>query len=266
MIGVVCYTLLAYGISWALWLPLAVAGGAPADSPLRYLHLLGGIGPAAAAVLVARLFYNPPAFNRLGKRIVAWRVGFPWHLIAWASPFALLAVSQAIVLVAVPDGETVRLGRSSEYPLLPAPLYWAASVVGYGFGEEIGWRGFLLPRLQAKLTAFRATLVLSIVWAGWHVPLFWFTPGMSQMGIGEIVGWYASIVTGSLLFTWLFNTTGGSVLIVAVFHGTMDIAFLASGPPVLPMVIGAMITIWGIGIIFKYGPADLSPRPRVTDF
>lgn len=262
---ILAYVLAAYGLSWVAWGPLVATGGAPADSPLRYLHLLGGVGPAAAALLATRLFEGPAGFRSACERIVRWRVGPQWHVIAWASPFVLLAVSLLLIRLGGFDDRSVTFGRSAEYPRLPMPLYWAASIIAYGFGEEIGWRGFLLPRLQARVTALTATLLLSIVWAGWHLPLFWFAPGMSRMGGAEIMGWYFSLLAGSLLFTWLFNATSGSVFIPAVFHGTMDIAFTASGPALLPMVLGALITVWGLAVLIRHGPSNLASGPRVTE-
>ena len=85
------------------------------------------------------------------------------------------------------------------------------------------------------------------------------------MGGAEMVGWYASLLTGSLLFTWLFNATGGSVFVVAVFHGAMDIAFLATGPRLLPIVLGGLITTWGAAVLFGYLFGRLNRHPLVVD-
>jgi membrane protease YdiL (CAAX protease family) len=255
----------AYAISWLLWWPLASIGGAAPDSPLRYLHLLGGLGPAVAAFLSVAAFDGRPGVRRLLDRARRWRVGWRWHAVAWLSPLALLAIAVLAIRLATGDGQPVRFDRSTEFPRLPVLAYWAVSVLAYGFGEEIGWRGVLLPRLQGRFNALTSTVIVSVVWAGWHLPLFWFAPGMGRMGGGEIVGWYASLLTGSVLFTWLFNATGGSVLIPAIFHGAMDVAFLASGPDLLPMVLGAFITILGVAVLVTYGPSSLAPRPRVAD-
>ena len=259
------YVLAAYAISWSVWWPLAAMGGAAPDSALRYLHLLGGLGPALAGLLTVRLVDGPSDLTRLVDRVRRWRVGLRWHVIAWAGPFVLLGAAAVLIRITTADADPVRFDRSAEFPRLPMALYWACSLFAYGFGEEIGWRGVLLPRLQRRFGALTSTAIVSVVWAGWHLPLFWFAPGMSRMDGIEVAGWCASLYTGSLLFTWLFNATGGSVLITAVFHGMMDIAFLAAGPRLLPAVLGALVTVWGVSLLLGYGLGRFDRYPRVID-
>jgi membrane protease YdiL (CAAX protease family) len=85
----------------------------------------------------------------------------------------------ATTSIAVITGATIEwrnVGASTEFPDLPRSVYWLANVVFFGFGEEVGWRGFALPRLQSHASALRASLVLAAGWAGWHLPLFAFGP------------------------------------------------------------------------------------------
>ncbi|NOT24725.1 MAG: CPBP family intramembrane metalloprotease [Acidobacteria bacterium] len=264
LVAIIGFVVLSYAISWLVWWPLASQGGAPPESPLRYLHLLGGLGPAAAGLLVVRVSDGPVGVERLTKQVMRWRVGLGWHAIAWLLPFALLWIA---VMLARMTGDTqpIRFDRSAEYPQLSLPIYVMASVVAYGFGEEIGWRGVLLPRLQARRSALTAADMMSVIWAGWHLPLFWFAPGMARMIGPEIVGWYLSILTASVLFTWLFNGTGGSIPICAIFHGVMDVAFLASGPSQLPSFLGGLITVLGVAVLVRFGPSSLAAHPRVVD-
>ena len=261
----VVYVVAAYAISWIVWWPLASKGGAPTDSPLRYLHFFGALGPAVAGFLVAWVFEGRPGLKRLLDRVLRWRVPGRWHAIAWLSPFALLGVAILVLRAGAAAAEPVRFDRSAEFPHLPVAVYWACSFVAYGFGEETGWRGVLLPRLQGRVGALSSTAIVSLVWAGWHLPLFWFAPGLSRMGGAEIAGWYASIATGSLLFTWLFNATGGSVFVAAVFHGAMDVAFLVRGPRLLPVVLGGFVTLWGAGVLLGYWLGRLDRHPLVID-
>jgi uncharacterized protein len=129
-----------------------------------------------------------------------------------------------------------------------------------GFGEEIGWRGFALPRLQTGRSALAAALILSVFWALWHLPLFSFATGLESMGLVVVPGWLFFIVIGSVLLAWVYNDTGGSVLIVSVFHGTLDIAINSPSGPELANVIGALVTIWGIAALVWSGPKNLSRR------
>jgi membrane protease YdiL (CAAX protease family) len=256
---------LSYSLSWLCWAPLVLAKhGLISSHPSQYLHFLGALGPALAALITARAHGGRSGLRSLLERLRAWRIPPIWHLVAWVSPGALLLVSVAVLyLIRGEPWDPALFGRSAEYPQLPGPVYWVASIVFYGFGEETGWRGYALPHLQQERSAFVATLFLSVIWALWHLPLFAFSPGLSRMGVAKILGWYFSILTGAILFTWLMNSTG-SVLIAAVFHGTMDIVFVSPGPASLTTLLGALITIWGVIILFVAGPRHLSRRGKIV--
>ncbi len=186
--------------------------------------------------------------------------------IAIAAPVCLFVVS-AVALTVSGLGEVMwaDVGRSVEYPALSRPVFWVANIICYGFGEEVGWRGFALPRMQARRTALTSALFLSGAWAGWHLPLFAFSGGLSSMGMAGVAGWLFSLVTGSILMAWLFNRSHGSVLAVALFHGVLDIVMTSPVKGALPSVMGAIITLWGLAIPVILGGADLSRSPRVRD-
>lgn len=265
-IPLAAFYVLACTLSWTGWLPLLLwQRGLLAYQPSQYWHLAGSLGPAVAAAVVAGLFGGTGALRCLLRRAVAWRVPAIWHVLAWVSPLVVFGVAALALTAAGITWDLATFGRSLEYPQLPAAGYWLASIVCYGFGEELGWRGFALPRLQHGRSALGATVLLSLGWALWHLPLFGFAAGLSRMGGPEIVGWYFSILTGAILFTWLFNSTGGSVLIAAVFHGMMDVAFVSPAPAPLSAVVGALVTGWGLAVLIVAGPRDLSRCGKVVD-
>lgn len=144
----------ACAISWAAWLPLARAGPpGPATRPswLQYLHLIGALGPAVAAYLVTAWANGRRGISELTKRSLQWRVGWRWLAFALLGPTLMYLV--AVLGVGLVTGSwtgLARYGKSAEYPNLPPPLYWLGSVIFYGFGEEVGWRGYFIPRLQEK--------------------------------------------------------------------------------------------------------------------
>jgi CAAX protease family protein len=107
-----------------------------------------------------------------------------------------------------------------------------------------------------------ASLILSLFWAAWHLPLFSFATGLKSMGLAAVPGWFFFIVTGSVLLAWICNSTGGSVLIVSVFHGTLDIAMNSPSGPELANVMGALVTIWGLAALVWAGPKNLARRRR----
>lgn len=254
------YFLLACAISWAIWLPLvAMSRGASVPS-LRYQHFFGAFGPSAAAFIVAAITTGHRGVMRLGREIAKWHVGMHWYLMAIFGPAALYVVSATGVGLYSGDGiDLARFGQSDEFPMLGLGGVWLVQTLTFGIGEEVGWRGFALPGLQTKHSALTATFMLSIIWAIWHFPTFFYRPGYSNMGLADIFGWYLSLLTGAILLTWLYNSSKGSILIAALFHGSVDVAFTSRLIDARVMTaMGILIVAWAIGVILVAGPASLS--------
>ena len=260
------FFVLAFASSWVVWAPAVFLSGGPSE-PLTLaalLHLVGGLGPMASAFVVTALGGGSAGVRELVGRVFRWRVGAGWWVVAvLGTPilFLVAAVISRLLFGGSPDlGE---FGRSEEFSFLGLLPYWVANIVFFGFGEEVGWRGFALPRLQTgRRSALLAALILSLFWAGWHVPLFTFALGLQSMGLTAVPGWFFFMVTGSVLLAWLYNSTGGSVLIVAIFHGTLDITIDSPAGTRLATIMGALVTIWGLAVLAWGGPKNLSRRHR----
>ena len=246
----VVFYLLATAVSWSFWLPLMIYNGHHVEqSSLKYLHLLGELGPAISAIICCRYFGGQPALGTLIKRCLLWRVPLQWHGVAWLSPFALLAIALWIASLWGEGGLHGTLIQNSDYAELPLAIYWFCLLIFYGFGEEIGWRGFALPLLQNRYSAIYSSIIVSVLWAIWHLPLFWFSAGFSSYGIGSIIGWYAGLLTGSILLSWLINHTRGSIFLAAGFHATMNVAFTAPISELAITLIGGLITVWAVAVL-----------------
>ena len=153
----VLYFVLAYLLSWALW-PLVILN--PTSSPLV------PFGPLIAAVIVALLAGGRRELWALLRQLGRWRVHPIWYVIALLGPFVLAGLT---ALLAVAAGAPVR--RTGGYTDWQAITYFFLStIIIVGFFEEIGWRGFALPRLQPRLDAIWAALVLGVLWGLWHLP------------------------------------------------------------------------------------------------
>lgn len=123
-------------------------------------------------------------------------------------------------------------------------------LICFGFGEETGWRGFALPRVQDRFNPLIAALLMTLPWAGWHLPAFFYSDNMMAMGAAGAVGWLLSLMTGSVILTWLFNGSRGAILPVALFHGMLDVVFVSRAVMgTLENHIGALITIGSIGLM-----------------
>jgi membrane protease YdiL (CAAX protease family) len=262
----VVYFVMAFGISWVLWIPLvASAHGLLAKGFASYFHVLGSLGPMLAALLVTGILGGAVGLRELGARMIKWRVGVIWWAIALFGPAALYGLSAVLLrLFSGSWPDVSQFGQTDEYPQLGLILFWIVNIAFYGYGEETGWRGFALPRLQHTHSALVASLMLSVFWALWHAPLFFALPTFMNMGIGGMFGWVMFMVTGSILLTWLYNSTRGSILILALFHGTLDIAINSPAPAALATLYGVLFTVLGVLVLLVMGPTSLSRSGKQT--
>ena len=143
-----------------------------------------------------------------------------------------------------------RFGASTEYPALPIVAYWLANLVFYGFGEEVGWRGYLQPTLEQRRPVLGAAAILSVIWALWHLPLFGITAGYRQLPAVGFIGFYFSLLVAALVFAWLWHRSGYSLLVVAVFHAVFDIATTTpTDTTLIPILMGAAVSLAGLAAI-----------------
>ena len=260
------YFLLAPAISWTLWAPLWLpALGVHGLPTLRYQHALGALGPFTAAFILTALDSGRAGVVDLLRRVVLWRGRIPWIVVALAAPLGILLL--AVLVARLAGGEDASLsgfGVSREFPQLSALGLLVYNILTFGYGEETGWRGFALPRLQANHSALAATAWLTCGWAIWHIPLFLYRPGYAGMSPAGIAGWLFSLFTGALLLTWLYNGSRGSILVVALFHAAVDVVFTSDITSTFVMnAAGFMITILGLAVLLVAGPRYLSRTGKV---
>lgn len=263
----IAYFALAYGISWVLWAPLWLpAFGVDGLPTIPFHHALGALGPIGAAFLVSTAETGASGPMDLLRRMGLWRQRIGWVAVALLGPLVLvlLAVAAASVF-AGESGSLADLGRSREFPRWSLIGLLAYNILTFGYGEEVGWRGFALPRLQARHSALGATLMLTVGWAIWHIPLFLYRPGYTSMGAAGIAGWFFSLLTGSVLLTWLYNESRGSLLVVALFHAAIDVVFTADiASSFVVNAAGTLITLWGLTVVVFAGPRFLARRGMVV--
>jgi membrane protease YdiL (CAAX protease family) len=140
---------------------------------------------------------------------------------------------------------------------------WALWLVTNGWGEELGWRGFALPRLQRTHSAMASSVMLSIAWAGWHLPAFFYVPSYVALGLGILPGFFLGILAGAIVLTWLYNSSHGSVLAVVLWHASFN--FVSASPNALGFVaafVSTLVMVWAVVIVWRYRTATLAPGPR----
>lgn len=208
----VAFFVLAYALSWIILVPAGL--GLLPDSA-GILSWLPPFGPAVAAFVVTALTGGRSAVGQLLRRLIQWRVGVGWYLLVLLGIPLVELLGAFAVLGSVPLGDLARNWSVIFIGYLPAVVYVA---IFTGLGEETGWRGLALPRLQDRHGPLFATAVLSVLWAAWHLPnvLFGGWTGLS------FSLWMAATVASAFIYTWVYNHTGGSILLAALLHGAIN--------------------------------------------
>jgi membrane protease YdiL (CAAX protease family) len=217
-IALASFFLLAYAWTWVCWWSLYAANSGYLSLPFRkeLLATLGQFGPFAAALLVTGAVDGRSGLRELLSRLVRWRARPIWVLISLLLlPGTMLA---AILLYAWLHGTLTTLQFRGTWSTLPAHFIYLL-LVGGPLGEEPGWRGFALPRLQAQYAPVPANVFLGVLHACWHLPLWWLNGGPCPFWM-----YLAGVILVTFLFAWLFNHTGGSVFYSLLFHASMSTA------------------------------------------
>ena len=197
------YFVLAFALTWALWVPAALeARGLISSLPVP-ATFLGAFGPLVAAVLVTAQEGGRAGLRSLLGRVLRWRVAPVWYGVAILGPLALTLC--AIALHVVLGGQPPSLGALIGFlPTLVVYVVYMMPTVA--LGEEVGWRGYALPALQARYNALLASLILGVLWALWHLPVF-FNPDTlySNLSFGL---WSAYSISLAYFITWVINYSG----------------------------------------------------------
>jgi membrane protease YdiL (CAAX protease family) len=249
--SLVVFFALAYGISWVIWLPLYLPRFGINFLPvLPFRHAIGALGPLLAAFILIYKEQGTKGMRNLTHAMFT--VSSPvLFIIALAGPFLLLFLAAVINYLLTGIFLSLNaIGKTKEFPAFSFLMYFLYNLVFFGFGEETGWKGYALPRLQTRFSAFTSSIAFTFFWAMWHLPLFLYRPGYMSMDIAGIAGWFFSLLSGSILLTWFFNASRGSILICAVFHATIDIVFVSDFTEKnIVNYLGMLITLWGIATI-----------------
>ncbi|MHA2393132.1 MAG: CPBP family intramembrane glutamic endopeptidase [Promethearchaeota archaeon] len=218
----IVYFIIAYVSTWLLALPLILNQfGFISVNP--NWHFWAALGPTISAIIVTYISEKKEGIKKLRETSFKWRVGAFW--IAFSIlivPFFLLLT---IVLNWLFTGNVINLiayliNNGITDPVSIIIWIWVGAI-SYGIFEEIGWRGYALPKLQEKYNPLIATIILTILWAFWHVPLFFY-----RLSIQYVFGWFFGLFMGAIVLTFLFNSTGKSAFVAILFHITNNIVWL----------------------------------------
>ena len=216
---------MAYAFSWIMLIPYILAQWGILHGDFRIIFVIKSYGPFLAAYIMIRLLEGQAGWLRLRRSCVQWRVGWQWYL------FILLGLPAVFLL-----GIIVLPGALASFQGFPphfAVVYLVNFVLiffgGGALGEEPGWRGFALPRMQPRYGPLWGTLLLGVLWASWHLPDFLTDaqrggPGANFVTLLTINFpiFLLMVIAMAVIFTWVFNHTRGSVFIAILLHASIN--------------------------------------------
>ena len=254
--------ILMFIYTWTI--DLSNAGILPFQFPFA-IYITLGWGFIFASVIMTGLTLGKQAVIALLKRYLQWRVGWKWFLVALLlEPICIIAgvyLDAALTQVSPDFSDVIAyeiFGASASLPLFILPFFLVEIIIN---GEEIGWRGYVLPRLQAKYSALTSTLILGVVWGFWHLPKY-----LSHFEAVVFAWFMLHIMAFAIILTWLYNNTKGSLLMVALCHAISNtvgifvpMASTVSSENMGSYIIYVLLEVAvAVVILFVSGPARLS--------
>jgi membrane protease YdiL (CAAX protease family) len=260
---ILIYCLIAYGITWviAFGIYLLFKNGDLNAYQLNLYHSWAAVGPAIAAVITTFSFYGTAGLKKLFDKL---KPSIPnkrgtWYIL---SPVLFFVFGLVIYRIANHRWYNFEMFGRSNWASSRALLVWALPLFTYAIFEEIGWRGFLLPHLQEKYTAWRSTFYLTIIWALWHLPFFFYRFDFSLfMSIGFLFG----IFVGSIILTSIYNSSKGFLVSVMLFHFVNNLCSMFD-KELIAAVMSTGFVFLAISIYRKYGRLNLSEMARTGNY
>ena len=214
----ILFFMLVFALTWGLWIPATLTkfnGGVSPFGPDQSLGQFGRWAPGLIAMLVTLILAGKQALKGLFQPLGIWRVSFGWYVLAMFIQPLLFLVSRWLDGLL---GNTYVIESqlaSLSYPItFVIPIVILSSLPG-SFAEELGWRGFALPRLQERNNAVVASIVLALAWGVWHVPSLLYFGETQPLSILFAV---INFVPVTILYTLLYNNTKGSLMLVTLLH------------------------------------------------
>jgi membrane protease YdiL (CAAX protease family) len=260
--SLVLYFILAYAVSWSFEIPIAlsVQGLISIKVPM-WIHYFASFGPMIAALILSAVTEGQQGIRNLVARIFKWRVDVRYYVFAVLAPIGLFALAYLLNRLITGEWSDLSLLGLPDYLPYITPLgvlgLW---LLTYGLGEETGWRGYALPHLQKTRHAASATLILALVWAFWHLPAFFYRDTYIELGVLGFPMFAISLLFAAMIFTWLYNSTGGSVLLVIIFHAIFNwLSVSAAGGQFVAGIMTVPVVLWALFIPRIYGMENCAP-------
>lgn len=262
---------LTFVLTWIFWIPIALTRQDVMAGPLMIPFLVGGFGPSIAGIIMVYRTQGREGRREFWRRSISFkRIGARWYAVIFLIFPAVygLGILLDVLLGGTPPGAEA-ISQIAAQPASLLVMVVMGLVVG-PLAEELGWRGFALDQVQSKWSALVASLVLGLFWWLWHFPLF-YTTGMIQneWGIGSLTFWTfaASVFAQSILYAWVYNNTGRSILAAILLHfmsnSTLNLLLPISARTFLFSTI--LLVMAAILVVMAWGPRTLTRQQGSID-
>jgi membrane protease YdiL (CAAX protease family) len=253
---VAIFFVVTYVVAWAFWVPLVILQERVAPALDLVLKILGSATPSVLAIVLVAHLQGRGEVRRLLRRLLIGRVNIGWY----AAIVALTALPVLAVWVSTLLGAPTPVVAATVPGVLSVFLF--SIFPGSALGEELGWRGFALPRLQARRSALTASLIVGAVWGTYHFPLFLL--GSPVRPFALFLPFALSCVIMSVFYTWMYNGTGGSLLLAVLLHAATNLPLTIVMGPLQERVLtsywiyDAILALTAAALIARTGTAALS--------
>ncbi len=253
------FYLMAYAFAWLTWLPLVLSQEGlrlwPFHMPPGTYGIATLLGPMLSAFIMTGITEGKPGIGRLLSRFILWRVQLRWYLFVLIGFPALILLSFFVL----PGAIVAFRAPAPTFVLVYLVNYVVLFILGGALGVETGFSGFALPRWQQRSGPLVGTLILGVLWGLWYLPLF-LIPGHNGAGTGFVgisIPFVESVIGFTALafiFTWVFNNTRGSLLLVMLLLASFNTAFnmfltlFPSLPVHLPVYQGSLLIVQSLYI------------------
>ncbi|HRJ58617.1 MAG TPA: type II CAAX endopeptidase family protein [Anaerolineales bacterium] len=254
------FFLLVFGLDAIMWIlstifnpemPTSLAD--PSALFWAFVVVPTAIGPTLSAFLITGLTKGRSGVKVLWKRFWNLNLSIKWLLVTLLI-FELLRLAANLIARWI-DGEPYPIVDTSNPFWMTIPLFFATFVAS-GMGEEFGWRGYVLPRFQAKWNALTSSIVLGLLWSAWHIPAF-IIPNISPLYQRNFLEWLPGMLLGSVLYTWILNNTNGSVLAAALLHAAWNTSVVILPTDASLWYFYGVFLLVDILIVIVFGPKNL---------
>lgn len=250
------YFFMAYTFSWIILIPYILAQWKIISGDYTIFFTLNAFaGPMLSAYIMNYITGGRAEVLRARRSLVQWRAGWQWYLFILIGIPALIMVGVSVLPGALASFSGLPSSFLKTYPINFIIIF----LFGGPLGEEPGWRGFALPRMQARFGALRGTLLLGVLWVIWHLPHFLTAAqrggpdaGLSVFYINLPI-FFLMVMSVNIIFAWVYNHTGGSVFIAMLLHASLN----AFGTYVLPLFPAPIVTSTELSMLIGFGVAAL---------